>query len=79
LIGPASVTFHIAAHTGLVLLACMPFLVSLLGRASQPKLLCFVASLLAVLLSLEPVRAALPWTLGMAIALIALRARLRSA
>ena len=64
-----------AASAGLLLLIFMPFLISLVGRATQPKVLCFVASLMALLLSLEPCRAMLPWGLGMAIAVIAVRAR----
>jgi hypothetical protein len=67
-----------AATLGLLLITFMPFLVSLAGRVTQPKLLCFVASLLALLLSVEPCRAVLPWMLGMAIAVIAVRERFRS-
>jgi hypothetical protein len=68
-----------AATAGVLLLTFMPFLVSLAGRVTQPKVLCFVCSLMALLLSIEPCRAALPWGLGMAIAVIAVRERFRSA
>jgi hypothetical protein len=68
-----------AATAGLLLLTFMPFLVSLAGKVTQPKVLCFVCSLMALLLSIEPYRAVLPWTLGMAIAVIAVRERFRRA
>jgi hypothetical protein len=68
-----------AATVVLLLLTFMPFLVSLAGKVTQPKVLCFVSSLLALLLSVEPYRAVLPWTLGMAIAVIAVRERFRGA
>jgi hypothetical protein len=61
--------------THLVLLA--PLLLSLATRGAMPKLLCAVSSLMALLLSVEPERAILPWTLGMAVAVIALRERIR--
>jgi hypothetical protein len=67
-----------AAAVGLVLVIFLPFLVSLAGKVNQPKALCFVCSLMALLLSIEPYRAVLPWTLGMAIAVIAVRERFRS-
>jgi hypothetical protein len=68
-----------AATLGLLLVIFLPFLVSLAGKVTQPKVLCFVSSLLALLLSVEPYRAVLPWTLGMAIAVIAVRERFRNA
>ena len=68
-----------AVTFGLWLLAFMPFLISLAAKANQPKALCFVCSLMALLLSVEPHRALLPWTLGMTIAVIAVRERFRSA
>ena len=71
---------HVTAATAeVLLLTFMPFLVSLAGRVTQPKVLCFVCSLMALLLSIEPWRAVLPWGLGMAIAVIAVRERFRSA
>jgi hypothetical protein len=36
-------------------------------------MLCLVTSLLALLLSFDPFRAALPWALGMAISVISVR------
>jgi hypothetical protein len=59
----------------LVLLA--PLLLSLAARGAMPKVLCAVSSLMALLLSVEPDRAILPWSLGMAVAVIALRERIR--
>jgi hypothetical protein len=58
---------------GTLLLLLLPFLLSLAGQAGQPKMLCLVTSLLALLLSFDPYRAALPWALGMAIAVISVR------
>ena len=65
----------IAALAGLLLL--LPFLVSLAGQASIPKLLCLVASLLALLLSVDEYAAVLPWIAGMAIAVISVRETIR--
>lgn len=62
----------------LILLLLLPFLLSLAGRAPMAKLLCFVASLLALLLSVEPYGAVMPWLLGMIIAVVAVVERLRS-
>jgi hypothetical protein len=62
---------------GTLLLLFLPFLLSLAGQAGQPKVLCLVSSLLALLLSLDPYRATLPWAVGMAIAVISVRERLR--
>jgi hypothetical protein len=60
---------------GLVLFLFLPFLLSLIGKAQMPRVLCLVASGIALLLSVEPWSAALPWTLGMAIAAISVRER----
>ncbi len=62
-----------AAATLLALL--LPFLLSLAGQAAMPKVLCLVASLLALLLSVEKYAAVLPWCIGMAIAVISVRPR----
>jgi hypothetical protein len=61
-----------------LLLFFLPFLLSLLGRAPMPWLLCFVTSLLAMLLSVQPGAAVLPWGLGMVIAVISVRERIRT-
>ena len=71
------VTSMTAATLGLLLLAFTPFLVSLAGKVNQPKALCFVCSLMALLLSVEPHRALVPWTMGMLIAVVAVRERFR--
>jgi hypothetical protein len=63
---------------GLLLLFFLPFLVSLLGKAPMPWLLCFVSSLLAMLLSVQPGGAVLPWGVGMVIAIISARERIRA-
>jgi len=62
----------------LLLLLFLPFLLSLAGRASMAKLLCFISSLLALLLSVEPYGSVLPWLLGMIIAVVAVVERLRA-
>ena len=67
----------IAALAGLLLVLLLPFLVSLAGQASIPKLLCLVASLLALLLSVEKYAAVLPWIAGMAVAVISVRETIR--
>ena len=64
-----------AGYAGTLLILLLPFLLSLAGQPGTPKLLCLVASMLALLLSLEVYPAILPWTVGMAIAVIFLRER----
>ena len=61
-----------------LLLFFLPFLLSLLGKAPMPWLLCFTASLLAMLLSVHPGAAVLPWGLGMIIAGVSVRERIRT-
>jgi hypothetical protein len=62
---------------GWILLLCLPFLLSLLGKAAVPKMLCLVASLVAALLAVKFYVAVVPWTIGMAIALISIHAGCR--
>ena len=64
---------------GWLLILFMPFLLSLAAKVSTPKVLCFVMSGMALLLSVQPYSSVLPWTLGMAIAVISVRERIRSA
>ena len=59
------------------LLLCLPMLLSLGIRGAQPKLLCLVSSGFAILLSVEPGGAVLPWALGMTIAMVGLYERFR--
>ena len=66
-----------AAAAGMLLIMFLPFLVSLAGQPGTPKMLCLVTSLLALLLSLEPYGAVMPWLIGMIIAVMAVRERLR--
>ncbi len=61
-----------------LLLFFLPFLLSLVGKAPMPWLLCFVTSLLSMLLSVQPGAAVLPWGLGMIIAMVSVRARIRT-
>ena len=63
---------------GWLLLLFLPFLVSLFGRAQMPRMLCLVCSVMAMLLGVVPCEAMLPWTLGMAVAVISVRERIRS-
>jgi hypothetical protein len=64
---------------GWLLILFMPFLLSLAAKVATPKVLCFVMSGMALLLSVQPYSSVLPWGLGMAIALISVRERFRSA
>jgi hypothetical protein len=64
-----------AIGTGTLLILFVPFLLSLAGQAGMPKMLCLVASVLALLLSVKPYGAVLPWMVGMAIAAISVRER----
>jgi hypothetical protein len=61
---------------GMWLVLFLPFVLSLAGKAGMPKVLCLWASLLALLLSVEPLGAVLPWALGMAVAVISVRDRM---
>jgi hypothetical protein len=67
-----------AATAGYLLIVFLPFLLSLAGKAPMPKMLCFVSSLLALLLSVEPYGAVMPWAMGMIIALVSVFERFRS-
>jgi hypothetical protein len=59
------------------LFLCLPLLLSLAARGAMPKVLCFLTSLFAILLSVEPGGAVLPWATGMTIATVALIERFR--
>ena len=63
---------------GMLLLSFLPFIVSLFGKAPMPRLLCSICGLLTMLLSVVPFEALLPWTLGMAIAVISVCERIWS-
>jgi hypothetical protein len=47
-----------------LLVLFLPFLLSLFGQGAVAKMLCLVTSILAVLLSVEPYGAVLPWVVG---------------
>jgi hypothetical protein len=66
-----------ATAAGTLLILFLPFLLSLAGRATMPKMLCLVASLLALLLSVKPYGAVIPWVIGMIIAAVAVFERFR--
>jgi hypothetical protein len=59
------------------LFLCMPLSLSLAARGAMPKVLCLLSSLFAILLSVEPGGAVLPWATGMTIATVALYERSR--
>ncbi|TPQ34865.1 hypothetical protein C2U70_16075 [Bradyrhizobium guangdongense] len=60
-----------------VLIAALPFVLSLASRTNQAIAPCAVASVFTWLFSADFDRAALAWAIGMLIAIVALRERLR--
>ena len=64
-----------ALTAGTLLILLLPFLLSLAGKAGTPMVLCLVTSVMALLLSVQPYRAGLPWIAGMAIAIVSIRER----
>jgi hypothetical protein len=61
-----------------IAIAAAPFLLSLASRTSKAILPCLLASIVTVLLGAEPHRAVLAWCVGVLIAAVALRERLRA-
>ncbi|MGL9616859.1 hypothetical protein QRQ56_02560 [Bradyrhizobium sp. U531] len=59
-------------------IAAMPFLVSLVSRNSKAIAPCLLASVVTALLGAEPHRAVVAWCVGILIAAVALRERLRA-
>ena len=60
-----------------ILILFLPLLVSLAGQGGMAKMLCLVTSILAMLLSVREYGAVLPWVVGMAVAVVAVREKLR--
>lgn len=60
-----------------VLIAALPFVLSLASRTNRAIAPCAAASVFTLLFSSEFDRAALAWFIGMLIAIVALRERLR--
>ena len=60
-----------------ILILFLPFLVSLAGQGGMAKMLCLVTSILAMLLSVREYGAMLPWVIGMTVAVVAVREKLR--
>ena len=60
-----------------LLIFAVPFLLSLFGQGSMAKMLCLVASLLAMLLSVQPYAAVVPWFVGTLIAAMSVWERIR--
>ena len=58
-----------------LLIFAMPFLLSLFGQGATTKVLCLLASLMTMLLSVEPGGAYLPWFVGTLIAAVSVRER----
>lgn len=59
-------------------IATLPFLLSLASRNCNAIAPCLISSLFTVLLSGEPPRAAMAWCIGVLIAAVAVRERLRT-
>ena len=62
---------------GVLLIIFLPFLLSLFGQGSVAKTFALVASILALLLSVEEYGAVLPWVLGMIVAAVSVWERIR--
>ena len=60
-----------------ILILLLPFLVSLAGQGGMARMLCLVTSILAMLLSVREYGAALPWAIGMTVAVVAVREKIR--
>ncbi|MHC4054290.1 hypothetical protein [Bradyrhizobium sp. 25ACV] len=58
-------------------IAAMPFLLALTSRTGKVIVPCLLTSIFTVLLGGEPHRAVVAWCVGMLIAAVALRERLR--
>jgi hypothetical protein len=61
-----------------IAIAALPFLLSLVSRTSKAIAPCLLASIFTVLLGGEPHRAAMAWCVGVLIAAVAVRERLRA-
>lgn len=61
-----------------VSIAAMPFLLSLASRSSKAIAPCLLASICTVLLGDAPHRAAMAWCIGLLIAAVVVRERLRA-
>ncbi len=59
-------------------IAAMPFLFSLMSRSGKAIVPCLLTSFFTVLLGAEPHRAVVAWCVGMLIAAVAFRERLRA-
>lgn len=59
-------------------IAAMPFLLALVSRTGKAIAPCLLTSIFTVLLGYEPHRAAMAWCVGVLIAAVALRERLRA-
>lgn len=66
-----------AVTMGTLLIIFLPFLLSLFGQSSQAKMLCLLASMMGLLLSVEQYGAVMPWVLGMIVAVVSVWERFR--
>ena len=62
---------------GTLVVPFLPFLLSLAGRGAMAKMLCLVAGILALLLSVREYAAVLPWIVGMLISGVSVWERIR--
>ena len=62
---------------GVLLITFLPFLLSLFGHGSVAKTVALVASIMALLLSVEEYGAVFPWVLGMIVATVSVWERIR--
>jgi hypothetical protein len=60
---------------GTLLLLFLPFLLSLLGRGGRA--ICLASSIFALLMSVEPYGAVMPWVFGMTVAGVTVWERVR--
>lgn len=65
------------ADVSTLLVLFLPFLLSLVGQGGMAKLLSLITSILALLLSVRPYGAVLPWITGLAIAVMSVWERIR--
>jgi hypothetical protein len=61
-----------------IAIAAMPFLLSLVSRSGKAIAPCLLTSIFTVILADDPPRAAMAWCIGILIAAVAVRERLRA-
>ena len=66
-----------AVTIGALRITFLPFLVSLVGKSAQARMLCLITGMLGLLLSVTDYGAVMPWVLGMIIAVTSVWERIR--